>query len=360
MRNKIQITAIIVLMASIIAIPWLMLSRNNDNKPVKVGISNGFIGNNWRNQMLEDLNEAITYYKQIGKLDEVIVKNAGEDVNNQILQIRYLIDSNVDILLINPNSPDRLNDVIDQAIKAGITVIVYDQNTTNQTAVQMTIDQYDYGLRLAEWLIEELNGTGNIIIVSGVENQPCNTLRVAGIRSAIDNSPNIQVLEEIYGNWDQATARKVMTDALSRHPDIDAILTQDGMALGIIQAYEAAGRKPPVMCGETMNAYIEKSLDLSQENDFKTFALSNPPGIGASALSLGLWINDNFENPAKVPFRQFVFPVQEMLIENGKIYSEIEYEGGMGTEYHDEWFTIAQIEEIYGGQINASDKYTDS
>ena len=328
-----------------LALYLVPILQGMDDKGFRVGISNGFVGNNWRNQMLESLNTAITTYEAQGLIQEVIIKNAGEDVNNQILQIKHLIANRVDLLLIDPNSRDGLNDVIREARSKGILVVVFDQNVSSTDAVQLTVNQKEWGAMLGTWLGETLTGRGNVLLMSGVKNQPCNNDRVEGIRRSLANYPAITILEEVFGNWDQATAKKQMTEALYRHPHIDGILSQDGMALGVLQAYEAADRSPPVMTGETMNAFLEKSIEMSSKSDFQTYALTNPPGIGASALSLGLllmtrdWLPDTGGSAI-----QLFYPVREIHIHKGMADTDGPMTKGLGTQYMDEWMNMTEIE----------------
>lgn len=342
-KRKLVITLVLILGTVVLCTLLVPFIGHMDEKGYRIGISNGFVGNNWRNQMLEGLATAITQYQLEGLVSEVIIKNAGEDVNNQILQIKHLIASRVDLLLIDPNSRDELNDVIREARNKGILVVVYDQNVSSADAVQLTINQKEWGARLGKWLGETLNGEGKVILMSGVKNQPCNNERVEGIRASLVLFPGISVLEEVFGNWDQATAKKQMTDALYRHTQIDGILSQDGMALGVLQAYEAADRDPPVMTGETMNAFLEKSLEMSTLSDFQTFALTNPPGIGASALSLGLYMLTENIRPKSGEAMQFFYPVRELTIREGQVIAEFQIKNGLGTQYMDEWMGMTEI-----------------
>lgn len=316
------------------------LINHGKGGPYIVGVSNGYIGNNWRTQMLDDLDSMSQQYIGDQLIKEIIVKNAGNDVNNQILQIRYLIDSDVDLLLIDPNHDTMLNQVIGEAINKGIVVIVFDQNVENDSVYQVTIDHKGWGNELARWIIGEMGGKGNLLLVGGVEGQPCNELRVNGMMEAINQYPDIIVKDAVYGNWDQSTSSKVVKDALVNNPGIDGILCQDGMALGAVRAIESSGLNINLMTGEVMNAYITESTEKSRLEDFKTFALTNPPGVGATALSLGLYILVN-----DIPYEPEIMhiPHRRMLIDDGKIFGEHITGGSIGTYYYDEWYDLEEI-----------------
>lgn len=316
-----------------------------------VGISNGYVGNNWRNQMFEDLYDAIELYEKQGYIEEVIIKNAGSDVNNQIEQIKHLINSDVDLLLVDPNTHHGLNDVLEEAYNKGILVVVFDQSVSSEWAVQLSIDQKDWGRRLADWMVDELDGDGNVVIMEGVENQPCNDERLAGMLEVLNAHPKMSVIARAYGDWDQAAAKTVMTELIATYPSIDGVLTQDGMALGILQAYESTEADLPVMTGETMVAFMEKSMELAQTQDYRTYALTNPPGIGASALSLGLvLLNDESE---KIDYgRRYYYPVEEYLMDSSTEGLGAILEAHPGTYYLDDWMTMDEIRESILMKVN--------
>lgn len=327
---------------------FLYLTSNGRGGPYIVGVSNGYVGNNWRTQMLDDLDLMSQKYIEDQLIKEIIIKNAGNDVNNQILQIRYLIDNDVDLLLIDPNHDTKLNQVIDEAVDKGIVVIVFDQNVENDNVYQVTIDHKGWGNELAQWIIDEMGGKGDLLLVGGVEGQPCNELRVSGMMEAINQYPNLFVKDTVYGNWDQSTSSKVVKEALVNNPGIDGILCQDGMALGAVHAIESSGLNIKLMTGEVMNAYITESIEKSRNEDFKTFALTNPPGVGATALSLGLYILMN-----NVPYEPEIMyvPHRSMLIEGGKMIGEQFTGGSIGTYYFDEWYDLDDIESHFYGDV---------
>lgn len=336
------ITGITCILLIILAFT-LVVGNRKPQKPYTVGISNGYVGNNWRNQMIEDLYEAINLYKSHGYIEEVIIKNAGIDLNNQIEQIKHLIQSDVDLLMINPNTYDGLDEVIKEAYDAGIFVLVFDQNVSSKYATQLTIDQKDWGMKLANWMINELDSDGNIVIIEGVKDQPCNNERLEGIMEVIHAYPKIKVIGSAYGDWDQASAKTAMADLIATLPSIDGVLVQDGMALGVMQAFESAEAPLPIMTGETMVAFMGQSYELSTKEDFKTYAITNPPGIGASALSMGLALLMGDE---KIEVgRRYYYPVTAYEI-NSSTYDVLqELEGLPGTYYLDDWMTIDEIRE---------------
>jgi len=99
-------------------------------KKFNVGLSNGLITHSWRTQMTADLVLEFGYYKGKGIVDKLSIQHAGYDVDVQISQIRNLINSDIDLLLINPNSLSALDPVIEEAVEKGILVFAFDQSVT--------------------------------------------------------------------------------------------------------------------------------------------------------------------------------------------------------------------------------------
>jgi len=134
-------------------------------------------------------------------------------------------------------------------------------------------------------IVKQLNSKGNIVYISGIADQPGNILRDDTAKNVLTNYPDIKVLAQANGNWDQAASQQVMTDLLGSFPQIDGVLTQDGMALGVIRAFQAAGRPLPVVTGETQVAFIKMWKQLKDSQGFSTL-LPREPNMAISRTGL--------------------------------------------------------------------------
>lgn len=254
-----------------------------------VGLSNGLITHSWRTQMTAALVQEAGFYEGMGLVDDLIVQHAGFDVDVQISQIRMLIDSGVDLLLINPNSQGALNPVIEEADERGILVFVFDQDVTSDIAYQIVPDQIQWMTKLAEYVAGRLDGEGNVVYMSGYDGSPANTERDIAVDQVIDKYPGLNLLTKVNGDWDPSTAQTAMASVLASFPEIDAVMSQDGMCLGVIQAFQAANRPTPVMNGEGMIPFMDEWMALRDSEDFETFAVANAPGFTINyALGVGL------------------------------------------------------------------------
>jgi len=276
------------------AIGWLAMAALAtsfavaQNKTIRIGISNGFVGSEWRTQMLDNIKAVAVDYKKAGINVELVIQSADVDVQGQIQQIRNLINAKVDGILINPNSQTGLNQVIKEATDAGIKVVVVDQEVSAPTAINVAIDQRAWAKDKMDWLAKTLGGKGNIVIINGIAGHPANEARVAGEQDSLKNYPGIKVLNSANADWDQAKGQQVMSSLLASQPNIDGVFTQDGMGQGVLRALIAAKpKKMPVVSGEAYVGYMKLWAEIKKSYpNFKSYGLANPPGVGASGLRI--------------------------------------------------------------------------
>ncbi|MBS9721919.1 ABC transporter substrate-binding protein [Tianweitania sp. BSSL-BM11] len=251
----------------------------------KIGLSNGWVGSEWRTQMIEEAQAAAAAWKDKGVNVEVVVQSANVDVPGQIAHVRNFISEGVDAIIINPNSPTAFDPVFAQAKEAGILVIATDAEVSSPDALYVGIDQKAYGAAGAEWLAKTLDGKGNIVAINGVAGHPANELRVAGYKEVLAKHPDIKLVNEVNANWDQAQGQQAMQNLLATYPDINGVLVQDGMAAGAWKSIMDAGKTDQIAAtGEIRKDFI----DLWTKDKLNSGATVNPPGVMASALNVAV------------------------------------------------------------------------
>lgn len=251
----------------------------------KIGLSNGWVGSEWRTQMIEEAQAAAAAWKDKGVNVEVVVQSANVDVPGQIAHVRNFISDGVDAIIINPNSPTAFDPVFAQAKEAGILVIATDAEVSSPDAVYVGIDQKAWGAAGAEWLAKTLEGKGNVVAINGVAGHPANEMRVAGYKEVLEKHPDIKLVNEVNANWDQAQGQQAMQNLLATYPDINGVLVQDGMAAGAWKSIMDAGKTDQIAAtGEIRKDFI----DLWTEDKLNSGATVNPPGVMASALNVAV------------------------------------------------------------------------
>ena len=108
-----------------------------------LGFSNISVVNTWRVQMVEELKYEASLHPEIS---EMLVSDAGGDVNRQVADIESFIARGVDALLVAPGSEVALNGALDKAYDAGIPVIIFSSNATPENyTVKLLADDAQFG-----------------------------------------------------------------------------------------------------------------------------------------------------------------------------------------------------------------------
>jgi ribose transport system substrate-binding protein len=268
---------------------WSTAALAQDGSKIVIGLSNGYFGTEWRNQMVAGAKEQFDFYKSKGMAGKLIVQQAGADTNQQIQDIRNMIQQHVSVIMVNANSATALNGVFAEAHRAHIPVVSFDQAVTSPYAINVTVDHYAWGKRYAEWLAKALNGKGKIAVMDGIPGHPAAEARRKAALDTFAKYPGIDIVWKGYGLWDQAKAQAVMSTVLASQPHLDGVFVEDSMALGVMRAFENAGREIPTMTGETQKAFLEEwKKVLEKQPNLKIFAQVNPPDISRTALGIAV------------------------------------------------------------------------
>ena len=256
---------------------------------VVIGLSNGYFGTEWRNQMVAGAQAQFNMYKAEGKANKLIVQQAGADINQQIQDIRNMILQGVSVITMNPNSGTALDGVINEAKRHQIPVIAFDQAVENRYALSVTINHYVWATRYAEWVATTLNGKGKVVIMDGLPGNPAAETRRKAAFDTFKKYPGIDIVWSGYGLWDQAKAQAVMATVIAAQPQIDGAFVEDSMGLGVLRAFQNARRPIPVMTGEAQKAFLLAwKAELAKGTNMKAFAQPNPPDISRNAIGIAV------------------------------------------------------------------------
>ena len=251
-----------------------------------IGLSNGWVGSEWRTQMIDEAKAMAAKWKDQGVDVKVIVQSANVDVQGQIAHVRNFINQGVDAIIINPNSPTAFDPVFRKAKKQKIIVVSTDAEVSSKDAIYVGIDQKDWAMKSARWLADTLDGKGNVVAINGVAGHPANQMRMEGYREVFANYMGIKILNEVNANWDQAQGQQAMQNLLATYPDINGVWVQDGMAAGAWRAILTEGRTNIAATGEIRKDFLETW----KTKQLNSGASVNPPGCMASALNVTVYM----------------------------------------------------------------------
>jgi len=252
--------------------------------PYTIAISNGYNGNTWRAQFIGNLQTRAQELKDQGVLKDFTLVSAGTDINRQLSQIDQIVLDKPDAVLIAPTSGAAAEVAAEKFKAAGIIPFVINDPAPTKSAINIVPDNAAWYETQPRWLTDGLGGNGKIVQVTGLPGNPSDNARQKAAAGVLAKYPGITTVATVPGYWDQGKARQAMSTVLSSHNDINGVLEQDIMGLGVIQAFESAGvALPKYMTGDYTKGFLEKWQSLPQ---LETMAVPYSPTDGADALNI--------------------------------------------------------------------------
>lgn len=207
--------------------------RGGEEKEFVVGVSHSSINDSWRKAMMLDMQVKASDYPGM-TLD---VKDADEDNDTQIKQIRELIKRRVDLIIISANESEPITTAAVEAYRAGIPTIIIDRKIySEEYTTFIGADNYEIG-RAAGLFVNSLlkKEKTTIVEVWGREGSSSALDRHNGFSDALIHNNNVTV-KTVYGRWHKDEA-KVNIAALGSFENIDIVYAHnDPMALAAREA----------------------------------------------------------------------------------------------------------------------------
>ena len=197
--------------------------------PFKVYLSMSYIGNDWQAEAANMVKALAASPDYADKVD-LKVQVAGPNAQKQIQQINAMVQAGADAIIVYPISPTALNAAVKNACDKGVKVIAYDGVIEEACAYNVHVDQAEWGRVTAEWLVKELGGKGDIVMITGVTGTSVDSMRNEAARAVFAQHPDIHVVAEANGMWSQAVARTELAKITATRPwdKIDGLWMQVG------------------------------------------------------------------------------------------------------------------------------------
>ena len=228
----------------------------------KVGISIYKFDDNfmtlYRTELVRYLTEDLGF-----KAENVVVQDGKGDQAEQTNQIQNFITQKYDVLILNLVQASSAPEITDMCKEAGIPVVYINREpdateeerweSEGLNATYVGCDARQSGTYQGEEILEtankgDINGDGKVsyIMVQGdPENVDAQYRTEFSVKALTDAGLEVEELLLQRGDWDQAKGQQIVQDALTQFGDkIEVVFcNNDAMALGALQAIDAAGRK---------------------------------------------------------------------------------------------------------------------
>lgn len=203
---------------------------------IRVGFS---MGSTVQERWQRDRDIFVARARELGA--EVLVQNANNDHEEQMRQVRDLIEQGIDILVIIPHDALASAEAVRLASRAGIKVISYDRLIRNGGAdLYISFDNVKVGEYKAKALLEKVP-RGNYVIIRGAPTDYNSDMLYQGymnvLSEPISNGDVKIVAEAPAHDWAYEEAFKLVEKTLERGVEIDAIVAaNDTLADAAIEA----------------------------------------------------------------------------------------------------------------------------
>jgi len=242
--------------------------------------------------------------KELGA--DVIVQLSAGGIKEQISQINYMINQNIDILVVIAHDTELIAGAIKQIKEAGIPVIAYDrliQGTPLDAYV--SFDSREVGRQFGQALLAAVP-KGRYLIVNGSIHDVNSSDISAGIHEIIDPSikrGNVQLVKEIWlEEWSSDEALEKIEAIFGETTDFDAIACGNdaiaGAAIQLLSERRLAGKIAVVGQDADLSA-CQRIVEGTQL--MTVYKPIGKIGVRAAELAVALGRKARRENNVEIP-----------------------------------------------------------
>lgn len=320
--------------------------------PYVIGFSNAGLGDSWRVVALHSMMKAAAENK--GKISQLLITDAGHDDSKQVADIQDLVSRGVDLLIVSANTAQALDPAVTRVMESGIPVVMVDRRIESDNFVTfVTASDAITGRLFAQWIVEKLDGKGNIIMMGGQAGSSPSEIRMKTAMQVFNQYPDIKILETVYGDWSPVKAKQVMQTMIQKYGDeIDAAWVAHGlMTPGSIEAFVEAGYADGTIPPHT-TADVNGPMQLSLKHKVPLLEVGYPPAMAGESIKSALAvlagaqvpciteINSQIavtegDNTASIDTR---LGIKDMVVLDGP--ADLLVTGGMGPDYDPTTFSI--------------------
>lgn len=245
-------------------------------RPIKLGFIQVGSESKWRRANSNSIKTA-----SIDGGVELLFVDANQNQETQINTIRKFIKDQVDVIAFCPVVATGWTEVLKEARKANIPVILSDRAVDVKDASLYTTfigaDFEEEGRRAANWVRNHMDGEEPIDVVEirGTSGADPVIGRSKGFRQGIADNAKINIINSVGSDFTVEGGQKQMTRLLRDYgKEIDLVFAHnDDMAIGAIKAIENYGLKPGIDIKivsidgtkEALDAIIKGKLNCSVE-----------------------------------------------------------------------------------------------
>ena len=223
--------------------------------------------------------------------------NSETDIDTQVAAMENFVVKKVDLIVVAPADSVGMVTSVKRAIDAGITVVNFDVTLDKQALKKAGLpedflfvgpDNAVGAEMVGDHLGETLGKGAKVIIIEGNPGADNAKQRKEGFMRSVDKF-GLKLLDSKTAHWETEEANTLMTNLLTKYPDVQGIMcANDSMALGVEKAIAAAGKTGKIQIVGFDN--IGAIQNLIKEGKVLATIDQFGPEMAANAIKVGMKI----------------------------------------------------------------------
>lgn len=178
----------------------------------------------------------------------VLIRRVENGVEAQLKAIRELLKEDIDGISICPYNTSEIAACLQKVSDLEIPVVTFNSDISNSARIAYVGTDYFHSGQTAAGLMHLMtNGAVKCGIISGFDDVPCHTERIAGFYDRIKKEySNIEIVDTLYNNDTDSISFDITTKLLQKHPEINALFLVAGGVNGACRAVTSLDRQEDI------------------------------------------------------------------------------------------------------------------
>jgi len=181
------------------------------------------------------------------------IPTSADNVPQQTALVDEALRAKPDAIVFTPVDVKAMVPSVQKINAAGIPVVnVSDRLSGGDTVAFIGNDDYSIAVDTARTLLKAMGGKGNLVVLEGPDTIPTAIGRLRGFKDALKEFPEVKVILSKSAMYARPAAADLIKTMLKANPSqqVDGVLAaNDAMALGALEAFKDAKKKPPLIVG---------------------------------------------------------------------------------------------------------------
>jgi ribose transport system substrate-binding protein len=278
-------------------------------KPMKIGLIDGFGGNTWRVQV-HAMEEKLA--NECPNVEEFKYFDANLESEKFNSTIAAWASQGVNVIQAYPDFGQLSVPAFAAATAQGVFIGTDNSvpgNATVPTDIAAGIvPNFEIGSKeWVEFLDKATKGTAKVVYIGGPAGNLFDGPAIEEMKKAIEETgADVELVESepVAGNWESAKTQQATSQMLAKYPEINGVvLSYMATAPAVIRAFESAGRPLPTIVGQSSSNEVVCEIQKLRKKDpnFNLFSLDGSGNQGPLALAKAMAAYQEIEAPELGP-----------------------------------------------------------